>query len=245
MIAMLGMYDRPETAAANDRLWTSIRDTLEYGPACLTRDKDFWEIWESPELLFAQTCGMPYRTRLHRQVQLIGTPDYGLPDCPAGHYYSVFITHMDVAQATLSELCNGVFAYNEPVSQSGWAAPSSHLAGLGLAPKTRLQTGAHYLSARAVAEKRADFASLDAMTWELINRYDDFAKTLYVVARTTPTPTLPYITGARQNAGEIRKAVTDAIDNISDADRAILGIQQLVQIPPSVYLAVPTPLPPL
>lgn len=28
MIASLGMYDRPETMAANDRLWALVRDGL-------------------------------------------------------------------------------------------------------------------------------------------------------------------------------------------------------------------------
>ncbi|MEQ9693383.1 PhnD/SsuA/transferrin family substrate-binding protein [Shimia sp. SDUM112013] len=245
MIAMLGMYDRPETAAANDRLWTAIRGHLGYGPPHLTRDRDFWEIWQAPNLLFAQTCGMPYRTRLKSQVQLIGTPDYGLPDCPAGHYFSVFVAHVDVPQPALSELCKtGTFAYNEPLSQSGWAAPITHLAQIGLAPLKRLQTGAHYLSARAVAEKQADFAALDALTWELIRRYDGFAKTLQVVARTAPTPTLPYITGPTQNLAEIREALGRAIEGLSASDRATLGLQRLVQIPASAYLAVPTPPPP-
>lgn len=241
MIAMLGMYDRPETSASNDRLWSAIRDELGHGPDSLTRDMDFWEVWQSPDLLFAQTCGMPYRTSLHRQVQLVGTPNYALPDCPAGHYYSVIVTHMDVGHATLSELCQGTFAYNEPLSQSGWAAPVNHLQQMDLAPTKRLQTGAHYLSAMAVAEKRADFAALDALTWELIRRYDDFAQNLHVVARTNPTPTLPFITGPKQNPAEIRLAVTKAISALSGEDRAILGLNGLEYIPPSAYLAVPTP----
>jgi len=241
MIASLGMYDRPETAAANDRLWTSIRQHLGYGPRALTRDRDFFAIWEDPELLFSQTCGMPYRLGLCRQVQLVGTPDYGLADCPAGHYFSVFICHVDVAQATLEELCKGVFAYNEPISQSGWAAPLTHLNNLGLAPKSRMQTGAHVSSARAVAEKQASFAALDAMTWEMIRRYDDFAAELHVVARTEPTPTLPYITGPRTNVAEVRAAARAAIKALSSADRAVLGLNGLVEIPSSTYLAVPTP----
>lgn len=244
MIAMLGMYDRPETRDANDRLWASMRHELGFGPEALTRDQDFFEIWTDPDLVFAQTCGMPYRMGLHRQVQLVATPDYGLPDCPAGYYYSVLVTHKDNAQATLGELCDSTFAYNESQSQSGWAAPVSHLADMGLKPMKRLQTGAHYLSARAVAEKQAALASLDALTWELIARYDGFAKDLHVLARTKPTPTLPFITGPRQNAAEVRSALSRAIGAMSDADRATLGLQGLVQIPASAYLAVPTPPPP-
>ncbi|WP_127115286.1 phosphate/phosphite/phosphonate ABC transporter substrate-binding protein [Shimia sediminis] len=244
MTAMLGMYDRPETREANDRLWSSMRFELGFGPRTLERERDFFDIWTDPELIFAQTCGMPYRLGLHRQVQLVATPDYGFPDCPAGHYYSVLICHKDQAQATLAELCGGVFAYNEPQSQSGWAAPVSHLAEMGLKPEKRLQSGAHYLSARAVAEKQASFASLDVLTWELIRRYDDFASELHVLGRTKATPTLPYITGPRQNPAEIRAALSTAIGAMSDADRATLGLQGLVQIPPSTYLAVPTPPPP-
>lgn len=79
MIAFLGMYDMPDLHAANDRLWTLIRQHLGFGPDTLSRGLDPWEIWQSPDLVLAQTCGMPFRTRLHRDVALIGTPDYGVP----------------------------------------------------------------------------------------------------------------------------------------------------------------------
>lgn len=241
MIASLGMYDRPETAAANDHLWAAIRSHLGYGPQRLTRDRDFEAIWRDPELLFAQTCGMPYRLGLHRQVQLVGAPDYGLPDCPAGHYFSVFICHADVAQARLEDLCRGVFAYNDPVSHSGWAAPLTHLGRLGLAPARRLQTGAHVLSARAVADRQASFAALDALSWEMIRRYDGFSRDLHVVARTAPSPALPYITGPRADLRQVKQATAQAIAGLSAADRAVLGLTGLVDIPPGAYLAVPTP----
>ncbi|WP_372885519.1 phosphate/phosphite/phosphonate ABC transporter substrate-binding protein [Shimia sp.] len=241
MIASLGMYDRPETAAANDRLWAATRAALGHGPRRLTRDRDFDGIWRDPELLLAQTCGMPYRMGLYRQVQLVATPDHALPDCPAGHYYSVFLCHADRAQATLEELCQGVFAYNEPMSQSGWAAPLTHLGGLGLAPRSRLQTGAHVLSARAVAEGKASFAALDALSWEMIRRYDGFAADLHMVARSASTPALPYITGPRGNPRALRQALATAIAGLSTADRAVLGLTGLVEIPASAYLAVPTP----
>lgn len=242
MIAMLGMYDRPETAKANDRLWQAIRSNLGFGPADLTRDMDFFDIWRSPELVFAQTCGMPFRLGLHKFVQLVGTPDYGLPNCPAGYYTSVIVAHQDAKNPTLAGLCDGVFAFNEPVSQSGWAAPIVHLNAAGLSPISTLQTGAHALSARAVAEKQADFASLDALTWTLIQRYDDFATELQVVAHTPPTPTLPFITGAKQSPALIRKATTKAIAELSAEDRATLSLNGLVEIPLSDYLEVPNPL---
>ena len=88
MIAALGMYDLPPIQGANDRLWLGIQHHLGRGPQTLNRHSDPWDIWQSPGLLFAQTCGMPYRTTLHGKVQLIGTPDYGLEGCPPGFYQS-------------------------------------------------------------------------------------------------------------------------------------------------------------
>ena len=65
MIAALPMYDRPETQDATDRFWALIRDRLRAGgipaPDHLTRDRDPWDIWTDPDLVLAQTCGLPSR----------------------------------------------------------------------------------------------------------------------------------------------------------------------------------------
>ncbi|MEX0368767.1 MAG: phosphate/phosphite/phosphonate ABC transporter substrate-binding protein [Ruegeria sp.] len=240
MTAMLGMYDMPALQPANDRFWSLIRAHLGDGPAHLTRDRDFWEVWQDPALVFAQTCGMPYRTRLHGTVQLVGTPDYALPGCPPGHYCSVF-----VARATddrpLEALAQGTFAYNEALSQSGWAAPITHLTGLGLTPGALLQSGGHALSAQAVAESRADLASLDALTWELLKPHTDLGQALREVARTTPTPTLPYITANSRDAQAVTAATRAAIADLAPQDRKALHLHGLIEIHAEAYLAVPTP----
>lgn len=237
---MLGMYDMPATSAANDRFWTLIHQHLGYGPAHLTRHGDFWDIWLDPDLLFAQTCGMPYRTRLHGQVQLVGTPDYGLPGCPPGHYCSVLIARAGDGR-DLGGLVSGTFAYNEALSQSGWAAPVTHLAGHGLKPQHLLETGGHALSAQAVAEGRADLASLDALTWALLCEHSDLAGKLREVTRTAPTPALPYITAKGQDAGRIADAVRAAIDALPASDRQVLHLKGLIDIPAQDYLAVLNP----
>ncbi len=241
MIALLGMYDRPETAAANDRFWAAIRARLGHGPETLTRDCDFWEAWQSPDLLLAQTCGLPFRARLHDRVLLVATPDHALPGCPPGHYNSVFVAHRDNAQTTLKMLCTGTLAYNEALSQSGWAAPHAHLAALGLAPSGFLQTGAHRASAEAVATGKARFAALDALTWEMIRRYDGFAADLVEVTRTAPTPALPYITAPSGDAGDLAEALDGAIRDMSQEDRATLGLHGLCRLPASAYLGLPLP----
>lgn len=240
MTAMLGMYDMPALQPANDRFWALIQAHLGSDPQPLDRNRDFWEIWQDPALMLAQTCGMPFRTRLHDKVQLIGTPDYGLEGCPPGHYCSVIVARRDDSRS-LAELTDGVFAYNEALSQSGWAAPVTYLAGQGLEPGKLLETGGHALSAEAVAEARADFASLDMLTWELLKEHSDLGDRLREVARTDPTPTLPYITAPGTDAPQLARAVRAAISELSDQDRTALHLHGLVDIPASEYLAVPTP----
>nr|WP_152563306.1 PhnD/SsuA/transferrin family substrate-binding protein [Ruegeria halocynthiae] len=237
---MLGMYDMPALQPANDRYWSLIRSHLGFGPEKLTRDADVWDVWQNPKLVFAQTCGMPYRTHLHGKVQLVGTPDYGLHGCPPGYYRSVFVARKDDLRG-LDQLVSGTFAYNENLSQSGWAAPMVHLTQGGCPPDTFLETGGHALSAQAVAEHRADFAALDALTWEMLKEHTDLGAALREVGLTEPTPALPYITANTQDAHEIARAVRAAIRDLSSADHALLHLRGLIDIPAQRYLAVPNP----
>ena len=240
MIAHLRMYIRPETVAAHTRFWALIRDALGNGPQTLSKDSDFWRIWRKPALLISQTCGMPYRTRLHGEVNLIGTPDYGLEGCAPGHYRSVFIARTDDT-AQLTDYAGKRFAYNEALSQSGWAAPIHHANAMNLRFGELVKSGAHLASAQVVAEGRADIAALDAVTWALIQRYEGFAKQLRVVDVTAPTPGLPYITSKSRDPKPIFDAVAHAIESLDNADRETLMLKGVIRIPAEDYLAIPTP----
>ncbi|MGV8953970.1 MAG: phosphate/phosphite/phosphonate ABC transporter substrate-binding protein [Cypionkella sp.] len=246
MIASLGMYDRAETAGAHDRLWALIRDALrdagEAAPDALTRvEGAYWQAWQSPDLVFSQTCGFPYRAKLHDHVTLIGTPDYGIEGCPPGHYASIYVARANDPRA-LAEFDGAAFAYNEPMSQSGWAAPQNHAAHLGLHFPPSVQSGSHRLSALAVAEGRADLAAIDPMTWALLTRYEPWTAKLRKVTQTEPpTPTLPYITAKGRDADLYFAAATAAIAALSPADREILHLKGLIRIPAADYLAVPIP----
>ncbi|SPH17081.1 hypothetical protein DEA8626_00595 [Defluviimonas aquaemixtae] len=245
MIASLAMYDWPQNAAENDRLWIRIRQALAdegiAAPEGLTRDGSLWDIWECPALVLAQTCGMPYRTRLHGRVQLVATPDYGLPDAPAGHYYSVLVTRAD-EPGGFADFVERRLAYNDPLSQSGWAAPQNRALLFGRGFTRTLRTGAHRDSARAVAERRADIAAIDAVTWRLIARHlPDLAAQLRLIDHSEPTPGLPLITSPGQDAATIARAVGAAIAALDSVDRTATGIRGLVAIPSEAYLAVPTP----
>lgn len=245
MIASLPMYDWPEITAATDRFWDLIRQRLERNgidaPAALDRQGDPWTIWLDPALVLAQTCGMPYRTRLHGRVTLVGTPDYRLPDAAPGQYYSQIVVRRDET-GPLAAFKDRVLAYNDALSQSGWAAVQNLAAEDGFAFSRLLLTGAHRASAEAVAEGRADLAAIDAVTWRLIRAYRPaIAERLQVLCRTAPTPALPLITALSRDPAPIATAVRDAIEMLSAEDRAALGITGFVRIPSGAYLAVPNP----
>lgn len=249
MIASLPMYDRPETAAAHDALWALVRDGLRRrgiaAPEALDRGIGLWEAWEHPRLVLGQTCGLPYRTRLHGRVELAGAFDYGLEGAPPGHYLSVFVVRADDPARDPEAHAAARFAFNQPESHSGWAAPQLWAAARGFAFRPALETGAHRASARAVAEGRADIAAIDAVTWRGILRWEaDLAARLRVIGRTDPSPGLPLIAARGADAAALAEALAEAAEALAPADRDILGIAGFVRVAAADYLAVPTPPPP-
>ena len=181
-------------------------------PEALTRGAGaYWDAWTAPDLVLSQTCGFPYRARLHGKVTLIGTPDYGVAGCPAGHYCSVYVSRASDARSDLTEFDGAALAFNEDLSQSGWAAPQNHARSIGLSLPPRLRTGGHLNSARAVAEGRADIAALDAVTWDMIAQWESWSEGLKVVGQTPATPGLPYIAALGSDAGLMFDIVAAAI----------------------------------
>lgn len=241
MIASLPMYDRPELRAATDAFWTEIRSHLGRGPETLDRETDMWTAWRAPNLLLSQTCGLPFRARLYGEVQLVATPDYALPNCPAGHYNSVIIAAKNNAGAPFQGFDGLRFAYNDPLSQSGWAAPMMHMRPHNMLPGALIETGAHQKSVVAVAEGDADFAAIDALTWQFLCDSEDITKEVVEIDRTEPTPALPYITSAAENPAAIADALDAALRTLDPAHRTALHLNGIERLSPADYLAIPTP----
>lgn len=246
MIASLGMYDRAETAAANDRLWALVRDALRArgldAPEALTRgEAAYWPAWTSPDLVVSQTCGYPFRARLKDSVTLIGAPDYRLEACPPGHYCSVIVARKDDPRAALADFEPARLAYNDALSQSGWAAIGNLAQEQGLRLAPHLATGSHGLSVEAVADGLADYAAIDALSWRMLRRWNPKAQALREILHTPPTPALPYIAAKGADAALIFAAMQEAIAGLSPLDRDLLSLHDIVPIPASAYLAVPNP----
>lgn len=245
MIASLPMYDRDETAGANDRLWDLIRSAPGVGafdpPERLLREGDLWNHWRHPDLLLSQTCGLPYAAHLREQVALVCSPVYDFADLPPGHYRSIFVVRRQDAARPLDAFADRRLAINDRFSQSGWGAPFNHAAGLGFRFGKVLETGAHRYSVQAIAEGRADIAAIDILTWRMIRRWDAAAADLVEIGATVPTPAPPYITARPAASTALSAALEAGIEALDTADREALGLRGVVQVPAGAYAAVAVP----
>ena len=241
MIAALPMYDRAETAAAHDALWSLIRDA--HGgelPLRLTRGLAPAESWARPDLALGQICGLPLRTTFRDRVSYVGSGTYDL-DAPPGHYFSVWIVRAGDVREHLADFAGATMAVNATDSQSGWAGPLIAAAAIGVRFAALRETGGHAQSARAVAGSRADIAGIDAISWRHISRHDAWATDLRVIGATPPSPGLAFVTAAGGEAEPIFQAVAAAIAALSDEQRDTLGLQGIVRLPLEAYHAVPMP----
>lgn len=239
MFASLPMYDRPENTAAHDALWSGVRDGLRArgirAPNALDRATGHMEGWARADLVLGQICNLPWRAQFRDRVTLIGAGDYGIPDAMAGMYYSVFVARADDPAKDLTDCATCRFAYNEPMSNSGWGMPSQHFAHLGLRLNPTLRTGAHVDSLRAVAEGRADLAAIDSVTYRNFLRWEPAARAVRVIGRTHATPGMTFITCKGQDPAPYRAAIADTIAALPAEAAELLGLRGIVSLSSAAY----------
>lgn len=245
MIVSLPMYDFPEAADANDRLWNSIRTELARegieGPAKLQRELNRNIVWRSEDLLLSQTCGLPFRKELHELLTLVGTPDCELEACEPGYYRSVFVASNACTKSCVKEFDGARFAFNGEDSQSGWAAPMQEAKANAIGFSELLETGSHEASAYAVFRGNAELAAIDAASWKLFLTLKPWAAELKTVGCSRPTPGLPFVTRFPEIANILFHAVLAAIRSIDDRDKRVIPYRGLVRIAKSEYLKIPLP----
>ena len=210
------MYHRPELIEAHNIYWSLIRKHLAIAnidsPEKLSQDAGEMDVWLRPDLVFSQTCGMPYRTLIHDKVTLIGAVDFGVDNCPPGYYRSAFVIHKDDMRENLEDFKDALFTYNAEISQSGFAAAKAECEKYGFFFNSKICSGGHLNSAKWVSECRADIAAIDAVSLALMERYDSFYQNLKIVCWTDPTPSLPYISKLDAEKDSFFNAIKAAIE---------------------------------
>lgn len=115
------------------------------------------------------TCGYPY-VRFQSQLRLLAVPLYhGQPT-----YQAYLIRSLgDSAVRGWADLRDKVFAYSDPLSNSGWLVAQRQLAAIGIAPrdmKRAFFAHGHRNVAEAVAARLANAGSIDGYVWETMRQ---------------------------------------------------------------------------
>lgn len=245
MIAALPMYLRAETRAAHDALWALIRDSLrdhgQTAPDALDHTTAHQATWGRADLILGQICNLPYRTGIAANVHRIGTCDYGLRDALPGQYYSHFVVRADDPRDTPAAFATARLAINEADSHSGWGAPWLYARDSGFTFQTTIETGAHSASAQAIATGQADIAAIDAISWQLIQRYDSTTRHLRIIGRTATSPGQTLITAVRNDPTLLRAAIVQAIAALSQGHAETLMLRAIVSLPDTAYTSLAFP----
>jgi ABC-type phosphate/phosphonate transport system substrate-binding protein len=239
------MYDWPEVQWAHDALWDMVATRLRAAgisaPDALDRSRPSEDVWRDPGLVLSQICGYPFSTRLIGKISLVGTPVYAVEGCE-GPYYSTVIVARRGEGIGLAAFRGRRFAMNSDDSLSGYVAFRVAMSEAGLDPDAVkwVRTGGHRASIRAVAEEKADIASIDAICWALAKDHEaEAVARLSVVARTPMRPGLPFISARDRPPDEvaaIRTAIQDALaDPTSAAPRAALHLADVAMLAEADY----------
>lgn len=223
-----------------------VRDNLRASgitaPDALDRETNYMTGWGRPDLVLGQICNLPLRANFLDKVTIIGAADYGISDCPAGHYNSVFLVHRDAAGDTPRDFVKARFAANSLMSHSGYGAPQAWAQSKGCLFRAPMITGSHDRSAAMVADRRADIAAIDAQTWMQQQRDMPQAADLRVVGVTGHAPCMTFITHQGQDPATHFSSIADAIAGLNEQDQESLGLRQIVSLPDADY---DLPMPPL
>jgi len=240
VIADLAMYDWPGVRADNDIFWAEVARRLGKAgieaPAALARNQGVDAVWNDPDLLLGQTCGMPFVSGDCGAARIVARPDYGLPGARDGFYRSAIIARVEEAtgsgpQAVLAQQGRRV-AVNEWRSFSGHVALRAYLAELRNGARdpffgAATISGMHVKSARMVARGTADVAAIDGVGWALLQAHEpETATRLAVLDMTAPAPALPFISAPRFKA--IQSDLVAALAGAAAALPPVAGLPRAV-----------------
>ena len=244
-VAGLDMYGFAELQQGYEAYWAEVHRRVPWTPATLTWHDDVHASWTAPELVVGWTCGWPLVSRLVEHVQVVGAFEFDIPECVGATYRSVIVVRRDLAGdgADLGVIDPAwSAAVNSDESLSGWVSLLHAVHGPGatwLGPV--VWTGAHVRSLEVLAAGGADLASIDSVTWALVQRLrPELASAVRPVGHGPQVPCLPVVASpdmAADRLAELQRAMVDAVGEpaLRDAMRTLL-IRRFVPLTLADYL---------
>lgn len=190
------------------------------------------------------TCGAPFvRDHKRDQQQLISIPLFHNKPL----YHSLIITSKKNKQKKLADFKGHIFAYSDPLSNSGYLAPAILLKRQGIDINQHfslmINTGNHENSIIALLNGLADVAAIDEYIWvQYIKKYPQTLNQLYEIERNGPYPFTPIVAGKGLPSRTLKKIRSILLDMSEDkTGKNILdklGLDGFIYKPPSFYLPI-------
>lgn len=159
-------------------------------------------------------------------------------------YYSYLIVPADSPAQSMADLRGGSFAFTDPLSNSGYLAPSWRLRQMGEPPDTffasTIFTNSHDNSIQAVADHLVDGAAVDSLVYEFLEAGGSpLIESLRVIERLGPYGIPPVVVhpdiDPDLRAGLLTVLLGMSADAAGRAALARLRIDRFVEIDPAAY----------
>jgi ABC-type phosphate/phosphonate transport system substrate-binding protein len=249
----LPMYDFPEVQASTKAILDALSNSFtKLGDASQPTfpessiHADLMRMWKDDSTLFSQSCGLPFVEDLYDYVDIVATLKWtGISD-ERGWYRTVIVAREELDVASLSDVRGLQPVITNTQSLSGWCSLGVALSDIGADASYVLpyvESEGHAKSLQFLQDKRADLASIDPGTFQLLQRHRPaLTSGLRVIGHGPLVPATP------MHVSKIRSADLDAlqaatIDVFSRPEltsaRADIGIDGAVAVGASDYALIP------
>jgi phosphonate transport system substrate-binding protein len=163
--------------------------------------RDIVQALKAGRIDFAWICGYPY-VREEKTLRLVAVPVY--QGQPLYRSYLI-VPAADTATRHIFDLRGRIFAYSDPLSNSGWLYPQTQLRTAGEEPARFFARSFFTLSHRkvvdAVASGFADGGAVDGYVYDtLVRRHPELAQRTRVADRSPPFGFPPIVAAAHVDA---------------------------------------------
>ena len=243
------MYDFPEvhssTKAILDALsetFTSLGDPSHAAFPESSIHADLMRMWKDDSTLFSQSCGLPFVEELHDYMDIVATLKWSGISDDRGWYRTVIVVRDELAVRSVSEVGGLQPVITNTQSLSGWCSLGVALSEAGFTAtsvRPYVASEGHAKSLQFLQDKRADFASIDPGTFQLLQRHRPaLTSGLRVIGQGPHVPATPLHVSKvhKSTLSALQGAVLDVFsrDYLAKA-RTEIGIDGAVAINASDY----------
>jgi phosphonate transport system substrate-binding protein len=158
-------------------------------------------------------------------------------------YFSDVIVARDAPFRSLQDLEGGSWAYNEPLSWSGYGITRYHLVSIGRTDGffgRVVEAGFHEEAIRLVAKGEVDASAIDSQVLAVALRDDPALHEALRVIDSLGPSTIQPVAVSNRVASDLRRGIVDALVSMSEHPRARRGldaglVERFVPVGPSDY----------